>query len=159
EFRGVPISRIIRIISTALVGAAFFAAGAQAAGWKSPRAALRAANHALDPANGSWSQRGADADPTLALRNLHMALPRLHGAKRQHALRLLARPTDNRDPYKNSYRAPEATPYCTAHFCVHYVTTTSDAPDLTDVSGVIGVPDYVEKIDTAAETSYSVENG
>ncbi len=142
-----------------MVGAAFFAAGAQASEWKSPRAALHAANRALDPAGGSWAHRGADADPTLALRDLHMALPRLHGDRRQHALDLLARPTDSRDPYKNAYRAPEAAPYCTAHFCVHYVTTTGDAPDLTDVSGVIGVPDYVEKIDTAAETSYAVENG
>jgi hypothetical protein len=39
------------------------------------------------------------------------------------------------------------------------VTTTKDAPDLTDVGGVQGVPDYVEKIDVAAETSYAVENG
>jgi hypothetical protein len=135
------------------------AASAQAAEWKSPRAALRAADRALDPADGSSAQRGTDADPTLALRNLHMALPRLHGEKRQQALGLLARPTDTRDPYKNAYRAPEAAPFCTAHFCVHYVTTTPDAPDLTDISGVIGVPDYVEKIDTAAETSYAVENG
>ncbi len=54
---------------------------------------------------------------------------------------------------------PEAAPYCTANFCVHYVTSTADAPDLTDLGGVIGVPDYVEKIDIAAETSFTVENG
>ena len=41
---------------------------------------------------------------------------------------------------------------------MHYVTTTERRPDLTDVSGIIGVPDYVEKIDTAAETSFAVEN-
>jgi hypothetical protein len=142
----------------ALAGCALLAASADAASWKSPRAALHAADRALDPADHPRAVRGGDSDATLALRDLHMALPRLHGDRRQHALALLARPTDNRDPYKNSYRATEAAPFCTAHFCVHYVTTTADAPDLTDIGGVIGVPDYVEKIDAAAETSYAVEN-
>jgi hypothetical protein len=154
-----PISRIIRIISTAAVGSLLLSAGAHASGWKSPRAALHAAHRALDPAG----HRGTQEDATLALRDLHMALPRLHGDRLQRARQLLARPTDARDPYKNSYRAPEAAPFCTAHFCVHYVTSTPDAPDLTDLTGPSGVPDgvpdYVEKIDTAAETSYAIENG
>jgi hypothetical protein len=167
------ISRIIRIISSSgrrpaasvlgvaiatACACALLATGAEASAWKSPHAALKAANRALDQSGTSWAERGSDSDPTLALRNLHAVLPRLHGDRRRQALRLLARPTDAKDPYHNSYKVPEAAPYCTANFCVHYVTTTADAPDLTDLGGVLGVPDYVEKIDVAAETSYAVEN-
>jgi hypothetical protein len=42
---------------------------------------------------------------------------------------------------------------------VHYVTSSKDAPSLTDAGGILGVPDYVEKIHIAAEESYAVENG
>jgi hypothetical protein len=135
---------------------ALMTASAEAAGWGSPQKALKAADRALD--GKPWTETGRDVDATLALRDLHQALPRLEGEDRRRALSLLARPTDGRDPFKNAYRVPEATPYCTTNFCVHYVTSTSDAPDLTDAGGVPGVPDYVEKIDIAAETSFAVEN-
>ena len=72
---------------------------------------------------------------------------------------LLARPTDSPDPYGDTWKAQEATPLCSAHFCVHYVTTTDDAPDLTDVAPANGVPDFVEAVAATAEYSYSVENG
>ncbi len=139
------------LVSTGLV-----AASAEAAPWSSPGKALEKADRALS--GQAWGDKVAP-EATLALRDLHAALPRLHGERRQEALRLLARPTDGRDPFRNSYKVPEAAPFCTANFCVHYVTSTQDAPDLTDVGGVIGVPDYVEAIDTAAETSFAVENG
>ena len=139
-------------ISTGLI-----AAHAQAAPWSSPSKALKKADHALS--GEEWGEQDRELDPTLALRDLHAALPRLDGERREQALQLLARPTDARDPYRNSYKVPEAAPFCTTNFCVHYVTSTGDAPDLTDVGGVIGVPDYVEAIDTAAETSFAVENG
>jgi hypothetical protein len=135
------------------------AAPALASDGPSPRVALRIGERALDPPGPALAaRRGAAADPTVALRDVNVALPRLHGEARRRAVSLLARPTDAKDPFKNSYKVPEATPYCTANFCVHYVTTTVDAPDLTDAGGVLGVPDYVEKIDVAAETSFSVEN-
>ncbi|MFL5871507.1 MAG: MXAN_6640 family putative metalloprotease [Solirubrobacterales bacterium] len=128
-----------------------------------PQAALAAAEQALDPGaapdQAPAAEAVATADPSLALRDLALALPRLEGADRRRAKAILARPTDGRDPLGNSYGVPEAPPYCTAHFCVHYVTTTKDAPDLTDLGGALGVPDYVEKIDVAAETSYAIENG
>jgi hypothetical protein len=131
-----------------------------------PDAALDAAQQALDPGAAAASATAepatatpATADPSLALRDLALAMPRLEGAERRQAKALLARPTDNRDPIGDAYSVPEATPYCTAHFCVHYVTSTRDAPSLVDSAGVPGVPDYVEKIDVAAETSEAVENG
>jgi hypothetical protein len=131
-----------------------------------PGVALDAAQEAIDPGAAAAEATAepaaaapATADPSLALRDLALAMPRLEGAERRQAKALLARPTDGRDPIGNSYSVPEATPYCTAHFCVHYVTSTKDAPSLVDAGGVLGVPDYVEKIDVAAETSYAIENG
>jgi hypothetical protein len=136
-------------------------------GQVAPTAALAAAEQALEPGTAAGATAtqepavasAATADPSLALRDLALAMPRLEGADRRRAKELLARPTDGRDRLGDSYGAPEAEPYCSAHFCVHYVTTTKDAPDLTDVGGMQGVPDYVEKIDVAAETSYAIENG
>jgi hypothetical protein len=128
-------------------------------------AALDAAQEAIDPgsvpsaAGDPAAATPATSDPSLALRDLALAMPRLEGAQRRQAKALLARPTDGRDPIGDSYSVPEAAPYCTAHFCVHYVTSSKDAPSLVDLGGVLGVPDYVEKIDIAAETSYAIENG
>src|SRR2546423_859086 len=66
--------------------------------------------------------------------------------------------TSGAAPQQSGYTVAEATPYCTAHYCVHYVTSTEDAPDPTDGNGN-GVPDYVETTAAAAEYSHSVENG
>jgi hypothetical protein len=156
---------------TTLVGLASLLAPAGAAaddppGQLAPEATLEAAQQALEPGAAPDSidpqqlaaASVATADPSLALRDLALAMPRLEGPDRRRAKALLARPTDARDRLGDSYGAPEAEPFCSAHFCVHYVTTTKDAPSLTDVGGVPGVPDYVEKIDVAAETSYAVEN-
>ncbi len=140
-----------------MVAMGTFATSAEAAPWSSPGKALKKADHALS--GEAWGEQGRTLDATMALRDLHQALPRLRGERREQALRLLSRPTDANDPFRSSYKVPEAPPYCTANFCVHYVTSTSDAPDLTDVGGVAGVPDYVEAVDTAAETSFAVENG
>ena len=43
------------------------------------------------------------------------------------------------------YTVPEAPPLCDAVACVHYVTTTDDAPPLTDANGN-GVPDEPEAV-------------
>jgi hypothetical protein len=131
-----------------------------------PGAALDAAQAAIDPGAVAAAETAepatatpATTDPSLALRDLALAMPRLEGAKRRQAKALLARPTDGHDPIGDSYSVPEAAPYCTAHFCIHYVTSSRDAPSLVDAGGVLGVPDYVEKIDIAAETSFAIENG
>jgi hypothetical protein len=121
-----------------------------------PQRALEVAGAALDPAAAAAPTESRDV--TVALRDLALVLPELEGAERREAKRLLARPTDNPDPGGSAFRVPEAPPLCTSHFCVHYVTSTEDAPSPAD-SPPNGVPDYVEKIAIAAETSYSVENG
>lgn len=41
------------------------------------------------------------------------------------------------------------------HFKVHYATTGADAPPMGDVSGIIGVPDWVEKVAATFEDVYT----
>jgi hypothetical protein len=87
--------------------------------------------------------------------------PRLAGSERRLAARYLTRPTDGAsDPAGNGYTVPEAagSPACTAHYCVHWVGSTVDAPNLSDSNGN-GIPDYVERVGAVAETANSVENG
>lgn len=67
------------------------------------------------------------ADPTLALRDLRLALPSLGAADRRAANDLLARPTSSHDRYGDSYSVP-AKRKCNARFCIHWVSRTADAP-------------------------------
>jgi len=94
---------------------------------------------------------------TPTLRNLTFGVSVLTGKKQHTAEAILARPTaaNAYDPYKVS----EAAPFCTTNFCVHYVTSGIDAPDLTDVSPANGIPDYVDSVADAAETSFAIEVG
>ena len=60
------------------------------------------------------------------LRDLRAALPRLGATDRAAAESLLARPTDGRaDPEGTGYTT-KSQRRCRGHFCVHYVTSTSD---------------------------------
>lgn len=96
---------------------------------------------------------------THALQELAARLPALRGEERRRGERLLARPSDGAaDPFGDGYTVAEAAPHCSTHFCVHYVTTTADAPSLSDADSS-GVPDYVETMANEFETSYTVENG
>src|SRR3954467_3429819 len=95
--------------------------------------------------------------PTI-LRLVH-AIPNLDRSQRAEANRLLARPTEHNDPAQNPYKVPEHAPAdCTAHFCVHWVDSTGDAPPPTDLDPVNGIPDMVDQVASVAETSYAVEN-
>ncbi len=76
---------------------------------------------------------------------------------------LLLRPTDSsylvsieRVIYEMAYTVPEAAPYDTSNFRVHYVTSTDDAPNLTDANSN-GVPDYVETVGSVFEEVYAKE--
>ena len=65
-------------------------------------------------------------EATLVLRDLRAALPRLGATDRAAAESLLARPTDGRaDPEGTGYTT-KSQRRCRGHFCVHYVTSTSD---------------------------------
>jgi hypothetical protein len=97
---------------------------------------------------------------TPLLKQLAIRLPHLRGAERRRAESLLARPTDgNADPQANGWTVPEASnsPACSDHYCVHWVDSSPDAPNLTDADGN-GVPDYVDSVIATAEHVHSVEN-
>jgi hypothetical protein len=103
--------------------------------------------HRVDP-------RGA----TMVLRDLAIRLRDLSPAQLREARAILARPTDGAlDPFGQGYAVPEATPLCSANGCVHYVTSTSDAPPLADVAPANGVPDYIETTSATFEEVWAAE--
>jgi hypothetical protein len=120
----------------------------------SPKVALHKAQKAL--VSGGGVDRGTEVTPLL--KQLALKLPALRGAERKRAIGLLARPTPGEGSANElEYETSEAVPICSAHFCVHYVKTTDDAPPLTDANHN-GVPDYVETMDDVFEHVYAVEN-
>jgi hypothetical protein len=86
-----------------------------------------AADRALRHADAVLDGVGRGHDATLALRDLAAALPSLGPAERRQATALLARPTDPRDHFGDTYRA-RAKRACSPHICMHWVSRTSDAP-------------------------------
>lgn len=72
--------------------------------------------------------RTQDPSPTLALRDLFVARPRLSGAERRRADRLLARPSDPSGSPDGSVYTVDSKRRCNPRICVHYVPTTADAP-------------------------------
>jgi hypothetical protein len=97
---------------------------------------------------------------TLVLAELSQAVPALHGKERRAANRILARPDDGfADRYGDGYTVdePAESPFCDANFCVHWVESTKDKPDPTDVN-TNDVPDYVEDVLASAQDSFDVEN-
>jgi hypothetical protein len=83
---------------------------------------------------------------TLILRDLVARLSGLTASQLRMAHALLARPTDGEaDPQGDGYTVPEATPVCSTNGCVHYVTSTPDAPSPTDVAPANGIPDFVDE--------------
>jgi hypothetical protein len=68
------------------------------------------------------------------------------------------RPTDGKhDPQGDGYGAPEHH-VCGTHVCVHWVSSTQDAPPLSDANGN-GVPDQVDRTVAAFEFAWSCEVG
>lgn len=93
-----------------------------------------ATEHVLDEAaealaGGDPTGQEADEEsPTLALRDLRVALPHLGPGQRKRAHGLLARPTHGADdPYGDGYTVPSRRT-CTTTICVHWVERTGDAP-------------------------------
>jgi hypothetical protein len=120
-----------------------------------------AAESALARARALRAGRGVvtGRELTPALAELSARYEALDPAERRQADRLLARPTEGAgDPQGDGYTVPEHAPLCTANFCLHWVTSTPDAPDLTDTDGD-DVPDYVETMAAQFELSRTRENG
>jgi hypothetical protein len=107
---------VLPLVSTPAAGDPPTGSGREAAGDR----ALRHADAVLEGVG-----RGQDA--TLALRDLAQALPSLGPAERRQARAMLARPTDRRDHFGDTYRAP-AKRACSPNICMHWVSRTSDAP-------------------------------
>src|SRR4051794_15292096 len=82
----------------------------------------------------------------------------LDAAGRARARAVLARPPDGTPGDRDAYSVPEHEPACSAHFCIHWVTSTADAPSLLDGDGD-GVPNYVESVSDVFEHIYAREVG
>jgi hypothetical protein len=120
-----------------------------------------AASRALDRAQALAQGRGVHTGRELtgALRELAKREPALAEGDRKQAQSLLGRPTDPGDTQQpgGPYTAPTIWSAWDDHFCYHWVTTTADAPPLAD-SDADQIPDYVEHMAGAFETSYAIEN-
>ena len=91
-------------------------------------------------------------EATLVLRDLRLVMDDLSPADQKRAKALLARPTEGAgDPSGDGYSVAEATPVCGTTVCVHYVTSTADAPPSTDTNPANGVPDEVDRALATAE--------
>lgn len=93
-----------------------------------PRAAVarEALARAVEVLSGTPASRAGSV--TLALRDLHLALPDLEPAERREAQRILARPTQGpNDEYGDGYTVPSKK-MCSEKICLHWVPTTADAP-------------------------------
>jgi hypothetical protein len=96
-------------------------------------------------------------DATHVLLRLSRNLNRLDGAERRLAERLLARPTDRRDPIVR-YGVP-ARVRCNPVVCVFWVSRTRHAPPLQDRRPRNGVPDQVDLTLATFRKVYSIEVG
>lgn len=112
------------------------------------------------------------AHPTLELRDLALALPKLDGAAERRARAILARPPDGSSPYGGAWPGNATEHFVEKkHFIVHWAEVPGcdvsppnpdndcDEPDLTDVNPANGVPDYVDATVDAVERSIEVQNG
>jgi hypothetical protein len=157
--------RATLVLGVLVAGALTGSAPALAAGDKPGRPTdRRRAEAALNRADDLLAGRGVRSgrEVTLALARLAGRKDALSASDRRRAGALLARPTNGAsDPAGDGYTVTEATPYCRSggKFCIHYVTSTEDAPPLADTSPANGVPDYVETMASEFEFVYSVENG
>jgi hypothetical protein len=108
-----------------------------------PRAMLRDAEAAA-------AGRGQVAELTPLLKELAVAAPALDRPERVRVNRLLARPTMGEGTSSEAeYTVAEEPPVCSAHFCVHWVSSTEDAPDS---------PEYVRTMSDVFEYVYAFEN-
>ncbi|MDQ3876241.1 MAG: hypothetical protein M3322_11980 [Actinomycetota bacterium] len=148
-----------RLVLTAVIGVLALAlpAAAEAGSLIGSRAQAAAALRAAEALFERSGPAASKANPTLTLRDLVRALPRLGPDQRARAQALLDRPDDPGGSRDGEVRfTVPSTTFCTAHFCVHYVRTTVDAPPLRDGNGN-GTPDWVETTASVLEFIWGKE--
>jgi hypothetical protein len=155
-----------RHAATGLVLAALMCASLPVASAAAPKHSDNAGAHAAVAkvhalAKGKGVKTGFELTPALA--QLSASLPSLTGSDRDQAESLLARPDDTQQDPADTHKwtVPEApgSPYCLAHFCVHWVAASADAPALTS-SNLDPAPDYVEQMAAILENEvFPCENG
>ena len=150
---------LLRSLSLALVALLTWAAQAGAQQTFAERRA--AAEDALAAAQRLADGRGirTGRELTTALLEVTQRRSALSRSDRAVADSLLGRPTDPGDTEQTGgpYTVP-STSTCTTNFCVHWVTSTEDRPDLTDGADADSFPDYVNLVMDAAEQSFAEEN-
>jgi hypothetical protein len=132
------------------------AAGTTSARSPQERAHVQA-RAALDRALSIFHGQGTDPrGATMALRDLRLRMGSLSTSERKVARSLLARPTDGGN---FDWSAPnnKRKHLCTTHFCLHWVTTTGDAPSLKDTSPHNHIPDYVDHAKSVMNTVWRKE--
>jgi hypothetical protein len=155
KLRTLLTTSLVALSGVLAVPAGAFAADDAAGSRAEAKETLAEAERALD---GRGLDTGRELTPLLL--ELSRELPALGREDRKEARGLLARPTDGTaDPQQNGYTTAEAPRVCTTHFCVHYVATTDDAPDLSDGSDAGSTPDYVEAMAAEFEFVYAREVG
>lgn len=146
-------ARLAALVGLTALSGALLAPSAQADNAR-PQASSPRAAKALAAVQDSFAGAGG-GDRTLALRDLAATKSELSPAQRAKADAYLARPTAERRVNVRgdvTYDVPEAAPDCDDSICVHYVTSTDAAPDLTDVqdatgaAGENGIPDYIDTV-------------
>jgi hypothetical protein len=94
------------------------------------------------------------------LKQVAVSLPHMSDRDQVRARKLLARPTDDAAFDEDAYSVQEEHPYCPTdgHFCIHWVSTTGDAPPPADDNSD-GIPNYVVETYNTFSHVYDVENG
>jgi hypothetical protein len=103
--------------------------------------------------------RGLSEDPrgaTMALRDLAATKQFLQGRDRRLANAILSRPTDGR---QGDYTAPKGDfrRTCPPNVCIHWVTSSRDAPSLTDRNPRNHIPDWIDRTKGVMKTVWSKE--
>src|SRR3954453_20360490 len=128
-----------RLLPLIVTGAALIAPAPASADGGSLHAARARAAHTLHKAIAVSHGRGVKTgfELTPLLKELDVRMKYLTGTQRREAPRLLQRPPlGQASPTESGYTVPEHNPpYCTAHFCVHWVDTTDNHPPLAAAIG------------------------
>src|SRR3954447_24660768 len=154
----IPLALLLALALPTAAGAKVRWIDTPSAGGSAPLTGKRALRKAEAVVDGHGVRRGLELSPLL--KQVAVAAPGMSARNQARARKLLARPT------RGTGGSPDEPPYqsgtvelstCTAHFCIHWVTTSEDAPPLTDANAN-GRPDTVDETATIFEHVYQVEN-